>query len=696
MVELISIAAVVFTAAYSAYLAFRQRRPLPVYATVAALAATGCSLAFDFLAITYPDDFHSWKKASLVSESLLPVSWLLFSATFSRSAESISVSTVQKALLAASLAFPAAVFFLPQEQFFYSPDFASERMLFLGRAGFIFYSALMAYMIVAAINIEATLRGAHRAARWKIKFETLGSGALLALFIFYYSQALLYRAIDMDLLVVRSAVLIVAVSLMAYSRLMRGNGVKVQVSKDMAYRSIVIFMVGLYLIGLGFIGEGMRYYGESIKRDLVVLLAFLSGLALVIVLLSENIKRKIHVFLHKNFFSNKYDYRVQWLQFTDRLSSSKSRNEVLRAIIAGFADTFGMKGAALFLLDEERGLFSCESIFEMDIRQNTLPAGSRVVGEMAEKGWVFYHADGTDACSDEDRQFISSNGICFLAPLFMDGSVKGLVALGMPINRNEIYTYEDYDLMKTLSRQASSTILNLRLSDELSRARQMEAIGKVSAFVIHDLKNHVSTLSLLTDNAADYIDDPEFQKDMVVSLRVTVDKMKGLISKLRELKEKNSLNLRQTELVRLARETVKTVTGEIRVSGSEVYADVDPEELQKVILNLVINGIEAGGGKGPVAIEVGTKEAGAFISVADLGCGMTQEFMRNRLFKPFSTTKTKGIGIGLYQCRQIIEAHGGSIEVRSETGKGTVFTVCLPSVRREEMAKAQAGASTGS
>ncbi|CAG1064667.1 Sensor protein ZraS [uncultured bacterium] len=696
MVELISIAAVVLTGAYSAYLAFGKGRPLPVYAFVAALAATGCSLAFDFLAITYPEDFHSWKKASLVSESLLPVSWLLFSATFSRSAESISVSTVQKALLAASLAFPAAAILLPQEQFFYSPDFASERMLFLGRAGFIFYSALMAYMIVAAINIEATLRGAHRAARWKIKFETLGSGALLALFIFYYSQALLYRAIDMDLLVVRSAVLIVAVSLMAYSRLMRGNGVKVQVSKDMAYRSIVIFMVGLYLIGLGFIGEGMRYYGESIKRDMVVLLAFLSGLALVIVLLSENIKRKIQVFLHKNFFSNKYDYRVQWLQFTDRLSSSKSRNDVLRAIIAGFADTFGMKGAALFLLDEERGVFSCESIFEMDINQSSLPAGSRVVSAMEEKGRVYYHADGADACSDEDREFISSNGICFMAPLFMDGSVKGLVVLGMPINRNEIYTYEDYDLMKTLSRQASSTILNLRLSDELSRARQMEAIGKVSAFVIHDLKNHVSTLSLLTDNAADYMDDPEFQKDMVVSLRVTVDKMKGLISKLRELKEKNSLNLRQTELGRLARETVKTVSGEIRVSGSEVYAEVDPEELQKVILNLVINGIEAGGGKGPVAIELGMKESGAFISVADLGCGMTQEFMRNRLFKPFSTTKIKGIGIGLYQCRQIIEAHGGSIEVRSETGKGTVFTVCLPSVRREEMTKAQAGASTGS
>lgn len=690
--------AVALASAYCVYLAVKKERNLSTYAFISALGLSACSLAFDFLAITYSAGFGSWKRAVLISESLLPLSWLLFSATFSRKVDSLSVSPLQKALLAASLAFPAAAVFLPLEDFFYSPDFAYERMLFLGRSGFLFYSGILVYMVAAAINIESTLRGAHRAARWKIKFETLGAGSIIALYIFYYSQGLLYRAIDMDLLAVRSVIIVIAVCLMAYSRLARGNGVRVQVSKDMAYRSIVIFMVGVYLIGLGLMGEGMRYYGESVKRDLSVLLAFLAGIALVVILLSESVKRKIQVFLHKNFFTNKYDYRVQWLQFMDRLSSSRTKDEVLRAIITGFADTFGMKGAALFLLNEERGVFSSESVFEMDIRAGTLSAESRVIKSMEEKGRVFYHGDGDGSATGEDREFIVSNGVCFLVPLFINGRIKGLIALGMPINKNEIYTYEDYDLMKTLSRQASSTILNLRLSDELTRARQMEAIGKVSAFVIHDLKNHVSTLSLLTDNAQDYIDDPEFQKDMVSSLRTTVDKMKGLISKLRDIKDKNDLNLRRSDLYRLVREAVKTVSGEISVHGSETYQEVDAEEIQKVVLNLVLNSIEASGGKGPVSIEVGWSGKGAYISVADKGCGMQQDFMQNRLFKPFVTTKRKGLGIGLYQCKQVIEAHGGSIEALSEPGKGSVFTIYLPFTGGSDfVAGVQAGASsTGS
>jgi putative PEP-CTERM system histidine kinase len=278
----------------------------------------------------------------------------------------------------------------------------------------------------------------------------------------------------------------------------------------------------------------------------------------------------------------------------------------------------------------------------------------------------------------EDRTFFAEHSLSFAVPLYSTTALEGFIALGRPMNKNEVYTSEDYDLMKTFARHASSALLNLKLTNELSNAREMEAMGKVSAFVMHDLKNLVTTLSLVIDNARDYMGDPDFQKDMLQSLSTTMDKMKRLITQLKNLEEKQCLHREHADVCRIVYETVGRITqGEVRLHISSVFSYVDVDELQKVLLNLILNAFEASEGKAPVVIEVGGSEA-AFIRVKDSGCGMTEEFMRERLFKPFCTTKKKGLGIGLYQCKHIVEAHGGSIEVTSELGKGSVFTVHLP------------------
>lgn len=658
----------------------RGGKTVTAYALFCALIVTAALQAFDLLSVVYGADSIAWKKFALVSESFLPAAWLLFSVTFSRKLEARSISMWNKALLVISVVFPAAALYLPAGEFFYSPDLETERMLFLGTAGFVFYIGVLVYMVVSAINIEATLRLAPRAERWKIKFETLGAGLLLAMLIFYYSQGFLYRAINMELMTVRALVICLAVGLMAYSRLTRGNGVKVAVSKDMAFRSVVIIIVGLYLIGLGLIGEGMRYFGASLHRNILIFIVFLSAIALLTALLSETMNRKIKVFLHKNFFSNKYDYRAQWLWFTKRLSSSKSSGEVLTAILSGFTETFALQGAALFLAEEEGGEgFLCASRFEMDPVNRVFTKDSAIVRQMDADRRVLNVNDKSPAPeAAEEMGYLRSKGVAFVVPLFFKDSVDGFIMLRSPINENEIYTYEDYDLMKTLASQASSTILNLRLSDELSRAREMEAAGKVSAFVMHDLKNLASTISLMAENAREFIADPEFQEDMLSSLEVTVGRMKGLISRLKNIKEKTTLKREMADLSRIVNDTVGLVTaGDVLVSSAPAYSEVDPEEIHKVVLNLVLNAIEATTGNEPVNVQVGMNGS-AYIRVRDRGCGMSEDFLKHRLFKPFQTTKKKGIGIGLYQCRQIIEAHGGKIDVKSAEGEGSEFTVSLP------------------
>jgi putative PEP-CTERM system histidine kinase len=435
----------------------------------------------------------------------------------------------------------------------------------------------------------------------------------------------------------------------------------------------------------------MRHFGESFSRSLLIALGFVAGVGLLIFLLSESVKRKIKVLLHRHFYENKYDYRQQWMEFTERLTSSRSKTELCQAALAGFCDTFGLGCACLFLKDHNRNAFVPVERMEMDPIGVRFPESDPLVSVMAGSKWIINIREQRTASSPEAETFFREYRVLFLVPLFLHDAVDGFVALGKPLSATEVYTYEDYDLMKAMAFQASSALLNLRLGDQLAQARDMEAMGKVSAFVLHDLKNLVYTLSLMLDNARLYIGNPEFQEDMIQSLGNTVTKMKILISQLKNLPGRKMLKKEAVDLRALALETASFLTEpSIPVKGESVAVSADRDELQKVVLNLVLNAMDATSGKGPVSVEVGS-DGQPFIRVADGGCGISEEFIRDGLFTPFRTTKKKGLGIGLYQCKQITEAHGGWIEVASEMGRGTVFTVWLPSEESDALGTDRAG-----
>ena len=236
--------------------------------------------------------------------------------------------------------------------------------------------------------------------------------------------------------------------------------------------------------------------------------------------------------------------------------------------------------------------------------------------------------------------------------------------------------------MKIVARQATLSIVNFRLSEELAETREMAAVAKISSFIIHDLKNHAYTLSLLLENAEAHINNAEFQRDMIETVKNTVYSMKSIIDKLKRIPEKNTLDRKLVDLSVLTRETVedmKRASGVSGISFNGIPANVmiDAEEIKKVIVNLLMNAVDATSGKGNIAVTTGSNSEYAFIKVADDGCGMTEEYIAGNLFKPFKSTKKSGLGIGLYQCRQIIEAHCGRIEVQSELDRGSVFAVYL-------------------
>lgn len=656
----------------------KQQRSLNSGFLAAALLLMAIVEGADRLALSRPEIWPSAKSVALISESLLGVAWLLFAVTFARKNPFRNLSPLSLTLLVGTLALPVVALMASFNVFFYSPDFGEEHILFLGRSAYWFYLGVLFFTLLALYRLERTLRAFPAMERSRVLYEILGIGIVLVAMLVYYSQALLHRTIDMNLVPIRSLALLIGIGLCGYSRFRRGSTNGLLISRDVASRSVVVLAVGCYLLLLGGAGEGLRYFGLQNQRLPFIAFAVLSGLVFVVMLLSEKNRRKLNVFLHKHFYRHKYDYRNEWLMFTAQLSSADNMEKLQNAILAFYCETFGRKGASLYLRDIETATYQQKASRYLEFPQACFFENHPLTDYFNETDWVFNIDDQHSPQFDKIKHQFEPFKVKLCVPLQYEHDLEGFILLGDPVNPDEILNYEDYDLMKVLASQATSVLLSLKLSAQLSTAQEMAAIGKVSTFVIHDLKNHVSNLTLMVDNAREHMDNPEFQADMLETLDETIGKMNGLIARLKNIKEKKDLNLVPCDLTEIVRRGVKaTGTPPDSVRGDKVQACVDAEEIEKVVHNLVLNAHEAGSRNNSLTINVGIDEM-AFFEVADQGCGMSDDFIRNRLFKPFQTTKQKGFGVGLYQCRQIIEAHGGKIEVSSRVGEGTSFKVHLP------------------
>ena len=221
------------------------------------------------------------------------------------------------------------------------------------------------------------------------------------------------------------------------------------------------------------------------------------------------------------------------------------------------------------------------------------------------------------------------------------------------------------------------------LAERLTQAKEMAAFQKMSAFFVHDLKNLASKISLTMQNLPVHYDNPEFRNDALRTMSQSLEKIKLMSSRLTSLSETLRVHPVETDLNQLVTEALATldgsVTGRIEQHLNRLPSiAVDPEQIQKVITNLILNAIEAVSASGAISVMTAQNNGWIEMCIKDNGCGMSQEFIEKSLFQPFRSTKNKGMGIGLYHSKTIVEAHKGRIEVESEEGKGSVFRVMLP------------------
>ncbi|MEJ2430618.1 MAG: PEP-CTERM system histidine kinase PrsK [Deltaproteobacteria bacterium] len=668
----------------------RRWRPTAVAFTICMTLMALIELA-NFLTVSASggEQIFFWKRASLVGEVLIAGNWLLFALVY---AKMDAKRILKKWCWALTLAYlvPCALLLLA---LFRHEVFLTTDLQFIRLEAFARYLtvSLMIIVIAAMVILENTFRSSPRTERWKLKYTIFGVSAIFIFNIYILSQRLLYHVISINNIYLMSCVIIIANTLIIFGvfrfKIIVGD---IYVSRKVLYNSASLFTIGIYLLTVGFIGHLIRSLKLNSTLPVNILFIFLSVLVLTVIFSSDRFKLVCKNIINKHFSKRKYDYREEWLAYSSILSKKLLTSEIADSFAHTLAERMFWNRIALWLVNES------ETALYLECTRNLAEVSTRIGLNDPTLSYL-YSESRPMACSAilnnkkmqpisrEISALIGETKAELLVPLAIAGKAVGLLTLGGMPRGEKFYQVDDYDLLKSVAAHAASAINSARLFEERMKARELEAFHRLSSFVMHDMKNATTMLSVLAQNAEKHLCDPEFQKDALQTISEAVNRMKRMIESLSSLPDKPKLELKDYDLNELINNTVNDlgVNGLAKLKigrnlGKLSPVRVDAEEIQKVLHNLILNACEALDSEGQVEVSSRTNKDHVIFSVSDNGRGMSKEFMEKSLFKPFKSTKKKGLGIGLYQCKSIVEAHKGRIEVESELGEGTTFTVYLP------------------
>lgn len=533
--------------------------------------------------------------------------------------------------------------------------------------------------------IEQLYRNAPTAQRWAIKYFCLGLGGLFAYDFYLYSDAMLFHAVDRSTWDARGIINALVVPLIAVSAARNPQwSVDIFVSRRVVFHSTTLFGTGVYLLFMAAAGYYIRLFGGDWGGVLQTAFLFGAGVVLAAVLFSGALRARLKVFLSKHFFNYKYDYREEWLRFTHTLSAGEPGEKLHERSLQAVAELVDSPAAALWL--EKNGMFQQVAQWNLPAVTVLEPAQEGLPTFLSSRQWVINlkeYARDPDIYGDlrlPDWLTLLPRA-WLIAPLILHEQLMGFIVLADARSPRE-FNWEDSDLLKTAGRQVAVYLAQLQANEALVEARQFESFNRLSTYVVHDLKNVVAQLSLLLSNARKHSHKPEFQQDMLSTVDNATQRMLRLLGQLRT----GYQSARQPEALELSQllETVVREKRDLRAGlslstdGSPAWVIADKERLARVLGHLVQNAIEATSESGSVELHLKTIKSEAVLQVVDNGKGMDAVFIREKLFRPFMTTKSSGMGIGAYECREYVQELRGSIEVTSAPGAGATFTVSLP------------------
>jgi putative PEP-CTERM system histidine kinase len=554
--------------------------------------------------------------------------------------------------------------------------------------GKIYFSVYLVGLALVLFQLENLYRYAERLTRWKIKFLVVGVFLAFACQIVATSYALLYGFIHPLSAPLGALAFLFGEGMIAFSLVRhRLLDVDIFVSRYVIYQSLTLVLVGGYLLSLAVVAE--VFHRLDLPLDLLsgVFLAVFGAAALVLVLLSGDVRRKAKSIIHTHFYKHKYDYRVEWMEFTRRLATATAPPEIAIQTVNRILEVMWVRQAAMYTVGESAQQMVLAHQVEYPALPPTVELSPAALDALREQARLIPSAADTsgtpDAAVPLARETFAGIPVGCLVPVPALDTLVGLLVVGPELS-GKPFGVDDRDLLAAVAAQAGARLLNARLSQEASEGRELQVLARLSAFVAHDLKNMVSMLSMLAENATLHMHKPEFQADAIRTLGDLTAKMRTLLATFSPGGRSGALS-RPIGLAPTVegwmREISPQVPSRIRVETRLEWTPevlVETEQFRSVLQNLVLNAVESIPGDGTILVETTQENGQAILAVTDSGKGMTQEFLRHRLFRPFQTTKPRGLGIGLYQCRQIVQGAGGTLTAESEEGKGTRMVVRVP------------------
>jgi putative PEP-CTERM system histidine kinase len=545
------------------------------------------------------------------------------------------------------------------------------------------------------VFVEQVARNTRRDFMWGLKFMTLGLGTLFGYSFILHADTVLFSAVSAVLFIPQGFVFSLAVPMIAIASLRNPvNRLNFSVSREFAFRSGVLVLTGSYLIITGAAGFYVRLFGGEWGDVFFVLVLVVGILGLLILALSTRVQGALRIALKRNLYEYKYDYREEWLRVSAELTGPGREDSLEERAIHAVGELVQSTSGAVFRVTDQDVLVPTGQInaawatplsssTTLELRRFFLRGEERIVDLDVYRDDPASFA-GLDLAHD-DAALASAR---FLVPLRVGDQLFGMLALGQPSVATTL-DWEDRDTLKVIARQAAGFLALKNADAMLSASEQFRVRQELSAFVVHDLKTVSGQLTLMLRNAKRHRDNPAFLDDLLNTVENAVGRMDHLLAQLRD-PGKTDVPLAETDVLGIIRSIIQERSSQLPIPTllAETFTDaqgcvalVDPAPLRSAINHLVQNAQDATADDGQIELSVTTRDRWIHIEITDNGEGMTEAFLRERLFSPFNTSKgVAGVGIGAYQAREVIRSFGGDLSVSSRRGRGSTFTIRLPHI----------------
>ncbi|MBD3728125.1 MAG: PEP-CTERM system histidine kinase PrsK [Sphingomonadales bacterium] len=543
-------------------------------------------------------------------------------------------------------------------------------------------TAIGALMLVH--NLYAGASGSNRVVlRWS-------AAALAGMWVYdlnLYTIGYLGQELPRELASVRGLVAGAMAVLFALGGDARSAQMRLRPSRAVAFQTLSLLVIGIYLLVMVGLAQSLDFLGGNLARLTQVGFIFAAIVVALLWLPSRKLRGWLRVTALKHLFQHRYDYRAEWLRFMATIGrgdgSAASLPQRAVKVLADITDS----GKGLLMAPGEDG--TCELVARWQWDECDVPAAAlpRALGDWLEARSYILDLDELRAGSDPRNvahmvpDWLCENRECWaLVPLVHFDRLMGVVVLSRPFAPRPL-DWEDFDLLKLVGAQLASYLAEQAGQAALLEASRFDEFNRRIAFVMHDIKNLASQLGLLARNAERHADNPAFRADMLVTLRNSADKLNALLARLNRYGASGAEKREPVEIAAL----VERVAGRFSHSHPVILTRKedcrvlgDAEALEQALVHLVQNAIDASDQSSPVYLEAVCGGLQGKIQVVDSGAGMTPEFIRNGLFKPFVSSKNGGFGIGAFEARELVRSMGGRLDVESRQGLGTRFAISLP------------------